>query len=84
MIPVRLREQMNLISGKEYSFYTLTENGRNYICIDCGPVEDVVSLEEALEIIARAGLKVASVEPEYFQDLESESENEIEIEEEPS
>ena len=43
-----------------------------------------LTFEEALEIIARAGLKVASVEPEYFQDLESESENEIEIEEEPS
>lgn len=64
MIPIRLREEMNMIAGKTYPFCTLVENGRNYICIDCGPVEDAVTVEEALEIIRRAGLKVAGEDSE--------------------
>lgn len=70
MIPIRLREQMNLISGKVYHFCTLTENGRNYICIDCGAVEDAVTIEEALEIIRRAGLSVVEPEEEEEDDEE--------------
>lgn len=57
MIPVRLRDQMGLITGKEYYFTTMEKDGRRYICIDCGPV-DTTSLEEAMKIIQANGLKV--------------------------
>lgn len=57
MIPVRLRDQMGLITGKEYYFTTMEKDGRRFICIDCGSVENT-SLEEAMKIIQANGLKV--------------------------
>lgn len=57
MIPVRLRDQMGLITGKEYYFSTMEKDGRRYICIDCGPVENS-SLEEAMKIIQANGFKI--------------------------
>lgn len=51
MIPVKLREQMNLTPGQVYYFSTMEENGRKYICIDCGPAVTNEELEEAMRII---------------------------------
>lgn len=48
---------MSLVTGKEYYFSTMEKDGRRYICIDCGSVDDA-SLEEAMKIIQSRGLKV--------------------------
>lgn len=58
MIPVKLREQMNLQAGETYHFSTLEENGRKYICIDCGPIISSQELERAMQIVQNSGLKV--------------------------
>lgn len=55
MIPVRLRDQLGLVPGREYTFEVRTFNDRNYICIDCGLNTE---LEEAMKLVKRAGLKV--------------------------
>lgn len=57
MIPIRLREQMGLTSGQEYYFTTMVKDGRKYICIDCGSVDNT-SLEEAMRIIQANGMKI--------------------------
>ena len=59
MIPIKLREQMGLVTGREYYFSTLEKDGRRFICIDCGAVDSPVSLEQALQIIKKNGLKIA-------------------------
>lgn len=46
---------MGLVSGREYNFLTLEENGRKYICIDCGTD---TALEDAIRLIEEKGLKV--------------------------
>lgn len=55
MIPVRLRDQLGLVPGREYTFEVRTFNDRNYICIDCGLNTE---LEEAMKLVKRAGLKI--------------------------
>lgn len=55
MIPVRLRDQLGLMVGREYTFEIRQINGRNYICIDCGMNTE---LEEAMKLVQNAGLKV--------------------------
>ncbi len=55
MIPVRLRDQLGLVTGREYQFMIRQIDGRNYICIDCGLNTE---LEEALELVRKAGMKV--------------------------
>ncbi len=57
VIPKKLVEQMGLITGQEYSFYTLEDNeGRKFICIEC-PGIDAKTLEEARRIVEKYGLK---------------------------
>ena len=51
---------MGLIPGREYYFSTLEKDGRRFICIDCGPIENT-SLEEAMKIVQANGLKEDSV-----------------------
>lgn len=58
MIPSRLREEMGMVPGLEYSFSILTKDGRNYICIDCGTPETKTSLEEAMRIVQESGMKI--------------------------
>lgn len=57
MIPIKLREEMNMVPGKEYHFFITIENGRKFICIDCGP-EIETTLEQAMKIIQANGMKV--------------------------
>lgn len=59
MIPVRLRDQLGLITGREYSFEVRQIDGRNYICIDCGLNTE---LEEAMKLVQNAGLKVVKTD----------------------
>lgn len=57
MIPVKLREQVGLQTGKEY-YFTLKEiDGRRYICIDCGAAVSP-DLEQAIKTIEANGMKV--------------------------
>lgn len=58
MIPIKLREQMGMIAGKEYYFFTTIENGRKFICIDCGPEISDVTLKQAMKIIQASGMKI--------------------------
>lgn len=56
MIPIKLREQMGLVVGENYFFSTREENGKKYICIDCGEVHPSDSLEYAMEILQANGM----------------------------
>lgn len=57
MIPVKLREQMNLETGREYHFSVMEKDGRQYICIDCGAVTDPVA--EAIKLLEQKGMKIS-------------------------
>lgn len=58
MIPVELRKQMNMEPSKEYRFFTLAQDGRKFICIDCGPEITNEALEQAMKIIQESGMKI--------------------------
>lgn len=58
MIPIKLREEMNMIPGREYHFFTTIENGRKFICIDCGPEIADTTLEQAMKIVQASGMKI--------------------------
>jgi bifunctional DNA-binding transcriptional regulator/antitoxin component of YhaV-PrlF toxin-antitoxin module len=58
MIPIKLREQMQMIPGKEYTFSTLEKEGRKYICIDCGEAVSSKELENAIQLLEKSGLTV--------------------------
>lgn len=55
MIPVKLRDQMGLVTGREYYFSTMEKDGRRYILIDCGSCDE---LAEAMRIVQASGLKI--------------------------
>lgn len=57
MIPIRLREEMQMETGKEYHFFIHELNGRKYICIDCGSPPKT-TLEEAMQIVQENGLMI--------------------------
>lgn len=58
MIPIKLREQMGMVAGREYYFFTKVENGRKLICIDCGPEIPNDALEQAMKIVQASGMKI--------------------------
>ena len=55
VIPKRLLEQMGMIQGQEYHFFTHEENGRKFVCIEC-PGIDEQTLAEARRIVEKYGL----------------------------
>lgn len=57
MIPVKLREEVNLQSGKEYQFFLHSENGHRFICIDCGPEFTTDDIDKAVQLLQKAGVK---------------------------
>lgn len=57
LIPIKLREEMNLIPGQEYKLYIHQENGHNYICIDCG-IPETISIEQAIQVLQANGIKI--------------------------
>lgn len=58
VIPTKLRDQMGLVVGEEYSFYTHeTNDGRRFICIEC-PEVDTDAIEEAKRILEKFGYTV--------------------------
>lgn len=56
MIPIKLREQLNLIIGKEYTFFLHEENGKKYICIECGNAVSNEELERARQLVQKYGM----------------------------
>ncbi len=57
MIPIRLREEMGLISGTEYAFFTHEMDGRKFICIECPSITQA-KLQEAMQIVQANGMKI--------------------------
>lgn len=57
LIPVKLREQMNLKAGQIYHFFIHEENGRKYICIDCGASANR-DIEQAIKLLQANGMKI--------------------------
>lgn len=55
MIPVKLREQLGLKIGKEYTFSVEERDGRKCLVIDCGPDDE---LAHAIEVVRRNGLVI--------------------------
>lgn len=60
MIPIRLREELELLPGEEYQFFTHEENNRKYLCVDCGPAGQKLNipLSEAVKVVQESGLKI--------------------------
>lgn len=54
VIPSKLREQLKIESGDEYTFYVHEENGRTYLCVECFRIED--EIEKAKRVLREAGL----------------------------
>lgn len=54
VIPSKLREQLKIESGDEYTFYIHEENGRTYLCVECFRIED--EIEKAKRVLREAGL----------------------------
>lgn len=57
MIPVKLRDQAGMITGQEYDFEYFVRDGHKFIAIDCGPVENSITLEEAMQLLLKHGYK---------------------------
>lgn len=59
VLPVRLREQYNLVTGLECPLYTHEdEEGKFYICFQVPP-RAVQNYKEALEILKKMGYNVS-------------------------
>lgn len=56
VIPSKLREQLKIESGDEYTFYIHEENGRTYLCVECFRIED--EIEKAKRVLREAGIQV--------------------------
>ena len=56
VIPSKLREELRMETGDEYTFYTHEYRGRTYLCVECFRKED--EIERAKRILAEAGIKI--------------------------
>ena len=56
VIPSKLREELLMEVGDEYSFFIHEENGRTYLCVECFRKED--EIERAKRILEKAGIKI--------------------------
>ncbi len=57
MIPIKLREMLDMKTGAEYYLEVMEKNGRRYLCIDCGPVDEM-SVEQAMKVLQKNGVKI--------------------------
>lgn len=58
VIPIRLREEMGLEVGQEYTFFKHEHEGKMYLCIECVELEN--EIERAKKILEAAGVKVGN------------------------
>ena len=56
IIPSQLRDELKIGAGDLYEFYTLEQDNRVYLCIECYNLEDPI--EKAKRILQEAGIKV--------------------------
>lgn len=56
VIPIRLREKLNLSPGDELTFFIHSENNCNYLCVQCNDADD--ELQQAIKVLEKNGLKV--------------------------
>lgn len=56
VIPARLREELQLVSGDPYTFFTHEIDGTTYLCIQCPKAES--ELERAKRILLEHGFKI--------------------------
>lgn len=56
VIPIRLREQLGLVAGETYTFYTHEHEGKTYLCVECGDFESDV--QKAIKLLNENGLQV--------------------------
>lgn len=56
MIPIRLREEMQMQVGQEYNFFIHEENGRKYVCIECPAAANEIA--KAMELLEKNGMKI--------------------------
>lgn len=54
VIPSKLREELRMEVGDEYSFFIHEVNGRTYLCVECFRKED--EIERAKRVLKEAGL----------------------------
>ena len=57
VIPASLRKDYGIQEGKDYQFYIHAENGKNYLCIEIGDVENT-DLMKAKKLHEEAGYSV--------------------------
>ena len=56
VIPSKLREQLKMETGDEYSFFIHEYEGRTYLCVECFRKEDEIA--RAKRILEQAGIKI--------------------------
>lgn len=54
VVPVQLRDKLDLRQGDEIAFYLHEHEGKTYLCIECPRVEN--EIEKAQRILREAGL----------------------------
>lgn len=60
VIPSRLRQQIGMQENETYDFYTLEKDGKLFLCIECGTVED--ELAQAMQIAQKHGMKIVQAD----------------------
>ena len=58
VIPSRLRNELGITEGQSFDFYTCEMNGKLFLCIDCGEINE--ELKKAMEIAQKHGMKIVS------------------------
>ena len=56
VIPSKLREELQMEVGDEYSFYIHEHEGRTYLCVECFRKEN--EIEKAKRILREAGFEL--------------------------
>ncbi len=54
VVPVKLREELHMETGDDYTFFIHEQNGKTYLCVECFRKED--EIERAKRILREAGL----------------------------
>lgn len=55
LVPIRLREELNLATNIDYTFFTHYHNNKMYLCIECPDYDYTDKIEEAWRILENAG-----------------------------
>ena len=56
VIPSKLREELKMETGDEYTFFIHEHEGRTYLSVECFRKED--EIERAKRILEQAGIKI--------------------------